>query len=201
MKKLVILFFMMMASLSFSITLYTEKGEKKKFFTTNAQKTKNYEINTVGFMTAEDESNPGKSKVQFVVGFDLLDKKLELENVKVYVIVPNKEEKLIVESEMPKGAKKLNEVEKGKYSVKMDTKTGINSRVGNAIVQTPGRDIDDLDWSGFSEYFKSVSVNELYSNKKYGYLFKFVIKAKGMPEETIYQPSILNVQLPGAQKI
>ena len=95
---------------------------------------------------------------------------------------------------MPKGAKKMKDFKKGQYVQEMELKRGSTSRVGDII-------INEYNWMGQSDTIGKADPNLLLSrtSKNYAYLFKFVIKAKGMPEEVIYQPAVLKVKLVGAQ--
>lgn len=169
-------------------------GEKMQFTSLNPNGNKNYKTNTAGVMFDYDNKNVKNSSVKFAFGFDILNNNIEIENVKVYVAVPNEGEKLLVEAVMPKGAKKMKDSKKGQYVQEMELKRGSTSRVGDIIV-------NEYNWMGQSDVVGKADPNLLLSStaKSYAYLFKFVIKAKGSPEEIIYQPAILKVKLIGAQ--
>ena len=141
-----------------------------------------------------DNKDVKNSSVKFAFGFDILNDNIEIENVKVYVAVPNEGEKLLVEAVMPKEAKKMKDSKKGQYVQEMELKQGSTSRVGDIIV-------NEYNWMGQSDTIGKADPNLLLSrtSKNYAYLFKFVIKSKGMPEEVIYQPAVLKVKLVGAQ--
>ena len=78
----------------------------------------------------------------------------------------------------------------------MELKRGSVSRVGDIIV-------NEYNWMAHSDVIGKADPNLLISrtSKNYAYLFKFVIKSKGMMEEVIYQPALLKVRLIGAQAI
>ena len=177
-----------------SLNLDKGNGEKMQFASLNPNGNKNYKTNTAGVMFNYDDKNVKNSSVKFAFGFDILNDDIELENVKVYVAVPNEGEKLLVEAVMPKGAKKMKDSKKGQYVQEMELKRGSTSRVGDIIV-------NEYNWMGQSDAIGKADPNLLISRtaKSYAYLFKFVIKAKGMPEEIIYQPAVLKVKLVGAQ--
>ena len=88
----------------------------------------------------------------------------------------------------------MKDFKKGQYVQEMELKQGSTSRVGDIIV-------NEYNWMGQSDTIGKADPNLLLSrnSKNYAYLFKFVIKAKGMPEEVIYQPAVLKVKLVGAQ--
>ena len=169
-------------------------GKKIQFVSLNPNGNKNYKTNTAGVMFDYDDKNVKNSSVKFAFGFDILNDDIEIENVKVYVAVPNEGEKLLVEAVMPKEAKKMKDSKKGQYVQEMELKRGSTSRVGDIIV-------NEYNWMGQSDAVGKADPNLLFSrtSKSYAYLFKFVIKAKGMSEEIIYQPAILKVKLVGAQ--
>ena len=177
-----------------SLNLDKGNGEKMQFTSLNPNGNKNYKINTAGVMFDYDDKNVKNSSVKFAFGFDILSDNIEIENVKVYVAMPNEGEKLLVEAVMPKGAKKMKDSKKGQYVQEMELKRGSTSRVGDIIV-------NEYNWMGQSDIIGKADPNLLLSrtSKNYAYLFKFVIKAKGMPEEVIYQPAVLKVKLIGAQ--
>ncbi len=171
-------------------------GEKIQFKSLNPNGNKNYKINTAGVMFDYDDKNIKNSPVKFAFGFDILNSNIEIENVKVYVAVPNEGEKLLVEAVMPKGAKKIKDFPKGQYIQEMELKQGSTSRVGDIV-------LNEYNWMGQSGIIGKADPNLLLSKtaKNYAYLFKFVIKAKGSGEEIIYQPAALKVKLTGAQGI
>lgn len=177
-----------------SLNLDKGNGEKMEFASLNPNGNKNYKINTAGVMFDYDNKDVKNSSVKFAFGFDILNDNIEIENVKIYVSVPNEGEKLLVEAVMPKGAKKMKDFKKGQYVQEMELKRGSTSRVGDII-------INEYNWIGQSDTIGKADPNLLLSrtSKNYAYLFKFVIKAKGMPEEVIYQPAVLKVKLVGAQ--
>lgn len=178
---------MMISTLSFSFSLYTETGKKKNFFSTKSQKTKNFATNTAGIIT---EGKNGKFNIKYAFGFDILNEDVELEMVKIYVVTKNKAT-LLVESKMPNEFPKKNSVEKGKYFVEMEATVGTKARVS---------DMMGYSWIGQSEIVATIdNIQQLLSRPKYNYLFKFVMKAKGQEEEVIYQPATLGVKLVGVQ--
>ena len=178
------------------LSLDKGNGEKMKFLSLNPNGNKNYKINTAGVMFDYNNKNVKNSSVKFAFGFDILNNNIEIENVKVYVTVPNEGEKLLVEAVMPKGAKKMKDSKKGQYIQEMELKRGSVSRVGDIIVNEYNR-------MAHSDVIGKADPNLLISrtSKNYAYLFKFVIKSKGMMEEVIYQPALLKVRLIGAQVI
>ena len=64
-------------------------GEKIQFVSLNPNGNKNYKTNTAGVMFDYDDKNVKNSSVKFAFGFDILNDDIEIENVKVYVAVPN----------------------------------------------------------------------------------------------------------------
>ena len=164
-----------------SLNLDKGNGEKMQFTSLNPNGNKNYKTNTAGVMFDYDNKDVKNSSVKFAFGFDILNDNIEIENVKIYVAVPNEGEK-------------MKDFKKGQYVQEMELKRGSTSRVGDII-------INEYNWMGQSDTIGKADPNLLLSrtSKNYAYLFKFVIKAKGMPEEVIYQPAVLKVKLVGAQ--
>ena len=95
-----------------SLNLDKGNGEKMEFASLNPNGNKNYKINTAGVMFDYDSRDVKNSSVKFAFGFDILNDNIEIENVKIYVAVPNEGEKLLVEAVMPKGAKKMKDLKK-----------------------------------------------------------------------------------------
>ena len=114
-----------------SLNLDKGNGEKMQFTSLNPNGNKNYKTNTAGVMFDYDNKDVKNSSVKFAFGFDILNDNIEIENVKIYVAVPNEGEKLLVEAVMPKGAKKMKDFKKGQYVQEMELKRGSTSRVGD----------------------------------------------------------------------
>lgn len=184
--------------------------------------TENYKIlftgiNEVNSDESSELTKSDKLNTSFVAGFQIKKPEIELESVKVYLIVSEKSEKLLISSKVPEN--RVKREENKPFVEEWGTEVGKNSKIkgfGNEKDQNP------VSWNGESDIIGTVSLRNLLkdnkidlekvkisklkdlfalSNKKYRYLFKFVIKAKGKEEEVIFQPGILNIKLIGGKNI
>lgn len=184
--------------------------------------TENYKIlftgiNEVNSDESSELTKSDKLNTSFVAGFQIKKTEIELESVKVYLIVSEKSEKLLISSKVPEN--RVKREENKPFVEEWGTEVGKNSKIkgfGNEKDQNP------VSWNGESDIIGTVSLRNLLkdnkidlekvkisklkdlfalSNKKYRYLFKFVIKAKGKEEEVIFQPGILNIKLIGGKNI
>ena len=137
-----------------NLNLDKGNGEKMQFTSLNPNGNKNYKTNTAGVMFDYDNKDVKNSSVKFAFGFDILNDNIEIENVKIYVAVPNEGEKLLVEAVMPKGAKKMKDFKKGQYVQEMELKRGSTSRVGDII-------INEYNWMGQSDTIGKADPNLL----------------------------------------
>ena len=184
--------------------------------------TENYKIlftgiNEVNSDESSELTKSDKLNTSFVAGFQIKKPEIELESVKVYLIVSEKSEKLLISSKVLEN--RVKREENKPFVEEWGTEVGKNSKIkgfGNEKDQNP------VSWNGESDIIGTVSLRNLLkdnkidlekvkisklkdlfalSNKKYRYLFKFVIKAKGKEEEVIFQPGILNIKLIGGKNI
>nr|WP_314080614.1 hypothetical protein [uncultured Leptotrichia sp.] len=184
--------------------------------------TENYKIlftgiNEVNSDESSELTKSDKLNTSFVAGFQIKKPEIELESVKVYLIISEKSEKLLISSKVPEN--RVKREENKPFVEEWGTEVGKNSKIkgfGNEKDQNP------VSWNGESDIIGTVSLRNLLkdnkidlekvkisklkdlfalSNKKYRYLFKFVIKAKGKEEEVIFQPGILNIKLIGGKNI
>lgn len=206
-------------------------SEKILSFTKNSEEilasattvsTENYKILFTGVNEINSSENSEITKAtrldtSFIAGFQVKNPEIELESVKVYLVLSEKSEKLLISSKVPDSRVKK---EKGKPFVEeWATEVGKSSKIKGFGSE---KDKNPISWNGESDIIGSVSLKSLLkdnkidlekvkiselkdlfalSDRKYRYLFKFVIKAKGKEEEVIFQPGILNIKLTGAKNI
>lgn len=206
-------------------------SEKVLSFTKNSEEilaggtmvsTDNYKI----LFTGINETNSDRSgeitkstklNTSFILGFQVKKTEIELESVKVYLVTSERNEKLLISSKVPEKREKR---EKNKPFVEeWVTEVGKVSKIKGFGSE---KESNLISWSGESSNIGSVNLKNVLkdtkvdlekvkvtklkdlfalSDKKYRYLFKFVIKAKGKEEEVIFQPGILNVKLTGGKNI
>jgi len=206
-------------------------SEKVLSFTKNSEEilaggtmvsTDNYKILFTGINETNSDGSgeitkSTKLNTSFILGFQVKKTEIELESVKVYLVTSERNEKLLISSKVPEKREKR---EKNKPFVEeWVTEVGKVSKIKGFGSE---KESNLISWSGESsnigavnlknvlkdtkvdlEKVKVTKLKDLFalSDKKYRYLFKFVIKAKGKEEEVIFQPGILNVKLTGGKNI
>lgn len=206
-------------------------SEKVLSFTKNSEEilaggtmvsTDNYKILFTGINETNSDGSgeitkSTKLNTSFILGFQVKKTEIELESVKVYLVTSEKNEKLLISSKVPEKREKR---EKNKPFVEeWVTEVGKVSKIKGFGSE---KENNLISWSGESSNIGSVNLKNVLkdtkvdlekvkvtklkdlfalSDKKYRYLFKFVIKAKGKEEEVIFQPGILNVKLTGGKNI
>ena len=206
-------------------------SEKVLSFTKNSEEilaggtmvsTDNYKILFTGINETNSDGSgeitkSTKLNTSFILGFQVKKTEIELESVKVYLVTSERNEKLLISSKVPEKREKR---EKNKPFVEeWVTEVGKVSKIKGFGIE---KESNLISWSGESsnigavnlknvlkdtkvdlEKVKVTKLKDLFalSDKKYRYLFKFVIKAKGKEEEVIFQPGILNVKLTGGKNI
>ena len=188
-------------------------SEKVLSFTKNSEEilaggtmvsTDNYKILFTGINETNSDGSgeitkSTKLNTSFILGFQVKKTEIELESVKVYLVTSERNEKLLISSKVPEKREKR---EKNKPFVEeWVTEVGKVSKIKGFGSE---KESSLISWSGESSNIGSVTkLKDLFalSDKKYRYLFKFVIKAKGKEEEVIFQPGILNVKLTGGKNI
>jgi hypothetical protein len=206
-------------------------SEKVLSFTKNSEEilaggtmvsTDNYKILFTGINETNSDGSgeitkSTKLNTSFILGFQVKKTEIELESVKVYLVTSERNEKLLISSKVPEKREKR---EKNKPFVEeWVTEVGKVSKIKGFGSE---KESNLISWSGESSNIGSVNLKNVLkdtkvdlekvkvtklkdlfalSDKKYRYLFKFVIKAKGKEEEVIFQPGILNVKLTGGKNI
>lgn len=206
-------------------------SEKVLSFTKNSEEilaggtmvsTDNYKILFTGINETNSDGSgeitkSTKLNTSFILGFQVKKTEIELESVKVYLVTSERNEKLLISSKVPEKREKR---EKNKPFVEeWVTEVGKVSKIKGFGIE---KESNLISWSGESSNIGSVNLKNVLkdtkvdlekvkvtklkdlfalSDKKYRYLFKFVIKAKGKEEEVIFQPGILNVKLTGGKNI
>ena len=206
-------------------------SEKVLSFTKNSEEilaggtmvsTDNYKILFTGINETNSDGSgeitkSTKLNTSFILGFQVRKTEIELESVKVYLVTSERNEKLLISSKVPEKREKR---EKNKPFVEeWVTEVGKVSKIKGFGSE---KESNLISWSGESSNIGSVNLKNVLkdtkvdlekvkvtklkdlfalSDKKYRYLFKFVIKAKGKEEEVIFQPGILNVKLTGGKNI
>ena len=206
-------------------------SEKVLSFTKNSEEilaggtmvsTDNYKILFTGINETNSDGSSEITKstklnTSFILGFQVKKTEIELESVKVYLVTSERNEKLLISSKVPEKREKR---EKNKPFVEeWVTEVGKVSKIKGFGSE---KESNLISWSGESSNIGSVNLKNVLkdtkvdlekvkvtklkdlfalSDKKYRYLFKFVIKAKGKEEEVIFQPGILNVKLTGGKNI
>ena len=206
-------------------------SEKVLSFTKNSEEilaggtmvsTDNYKILFTGINETNSDGSgeitkSTKLNTSFILGFQVKKTEIELESVKVYLVTSERNEKLLISSKVPEKREKR---EKNKPFVEeWVTEVGKVSKIKGFGSE---KESNLISWSGESSNIGSVNLKNVLkdtkvdlekvkvtklkdlfalSDKKYRYLFKFVIKAKGKEEEVIFQPGILNVKVTGGKNI
>lgn len=206
-------------------------SEKVLSFTKNSEEilaggtmvsTDNYKILFTGINETNSDGSgeitkSTKLNTSFILGFQVKKTEIELESVKVYLVTSERNEKLLISSKVPEKREKR---EKNKPFVEeWVTEVGKVSKIKGFGSE---KESNLISWSGESSNIGSVNLKNVLkdtkvdlekvkvtklkdlfalSDKKYRYLFKFVIKAKGKEEEVIFQPGILNIKLIGGKNI
>lgn len=206
-------------------------SEKVLSFTKNSEEilaggtmvsTDNYKILFTGINETNSDGSgeitkSTKLNTSFILGFQVKKTEIELESVKVYLVTSERNEKLLISSKVPEKREKR---EKNKPFVEeWVTEVGKVSKIKGFGSE---KESNLISWSGESSNIGSVNLKNVLkdtkidlekvkvtklkdlfalSDKKYRYLFKFVIKAKGKEEEVIFQPGILSVKLTGGKNI
>lgn len=186
MKKIKLFILFLILILSFtgcsSLKLQNEKGAILEFSGKEGmpapKETKNYKISFLGPVM-----NDGKWRWGF--GFDIKDENIQLEYIKVELIIPNNSILMVEDN------KSMNN-NKNNFKWIENNKTNSRSRITKIIFNEK----QSYSWAGqTAEREMSDEMLKSMKKSKYLYLAKFTIKGKGMEPEIIYQPSILPIDL------
>lgn len=180
-----------------SINFMTETGIVKKLHYSGStffpESSEHFEVTKVGFYY-----NENKKEWNLVFGFDIKNKNVDLEYVKVDAIIPNQSITLVEDNESMKQPLNdlgfTNHVEV-KYGAKAKT---IKTKV-KMIINKKEIEMKDSWYAETNPKKASIETVESYGKVRCFYLMKFTIKAKGLKEEVIYQASALPIKLPYSQ--